>query len=256
MRSLKRKMADAVGQAIGAHIVPPQAVGGLYEQECIRRIFDAFAVDCVFDVGANSGQYATMLRDRIRYAGPIISFEPVPELADALAGEASFDVAWHIRGVALDRETRDAVFRVTADTQFSSLRKPSGLGQAIFGGQVRIDGELALTTSTLAAELARWSKELGFRRPYLKMDTQGNDIAVAEGAGVLLSSFVAIQTETAIKKLYEGIPDITETLAFFQMRGFDLNSIVPNNEGAFPRLLETDCIFINRALVDGPTGTA
>ncbi|MGL4636635.1 MAG: FkbM family methyltransferase [Beijerinckiaceae bacterium] len=250
MRSLKRKVADAVGSMIGAHIVPSQGISGLYEQDRIRQIMQAFDVDCVFDIGANSGQYATMLRDRIPYKGPIISFEPVPHLCDELTLQAASDPDWHIRSVALDRETRDAIFRITTDTQFSSLRRPSRLGQALFGGQVRVTNELSLTTSTLAAEHASWKKKLGFTRPYLKMDTQGNDIAVAEGAGVALSSFVAIQTETAISKLYDGIPDLAETLAFFNARGFELSAIVPNNDGLFPRLLETDCIFVNKALIE------
>jgi FkbM family methyltransferase len=249
MRSLKRRMADAVGTMIGAHIVPPQGVGGLYEQDRIRQIIHAYNVDCVFDIGANSGQYATMLRDRIPYKGPIISFEPVPELCRELIVNSASDRDWHIRDVALDRETRDAIFKITTDTQFSSLRQPSGLGQALFGGQVKVTDELSLTTSTLAVELVNWKKKLGFSRPYLKMDTQGNDIAVAEGAGVALSSFVAIQTETAISKLYDGIPDLNETLAFFRSRGFELSAIVPNNDGLFPRLLETDCIFVNKALI-------
>ena len=96
--------------------------------------------------------------------------------------------------------------------------------------------------------MTRWQKELGFRRPYLKLDTQGSDLAVAEGAGVMISSFAAIQTETAISSLYEGIPEFVESRAFFTGRGFDLSAIVPNNEGHFPRLIETDCIYVNRAL--------
>ena len=249
MRSFKRKVADVLEQAIGAHIVPQHSAGSLYEQTCIRRMIEAFDVDCIFDVGANSGQYAQMLRDRVRYMGPIISYEPVPALHEQLLLASQDDPDWHIRGVALDRETRDAIFRITADTQFSSLRQPTPLSKTLFGGQVQVDSEHALTTSTLAIEAANWKKKLDFRRPYLTMDTQGNDIAVAEGAGVSLSSFAAIQTETAITKLYEGIPDLGETLAFFGARGFDLNAIVPCNEGHFPRMLETDCIFVNRALI-------
>src|SRR4051794_41980871 len=37
--------------------------------------------------------------------------------------------------------------------------------------------------STLAEELPRWREQLGFQRPFLKMDTQGHDVAVFEGAG-------------------------------------------------------------------------
>ncbi len=252
MRSWKRAAADALGGVLNAYIVPRHSVGQLYEQVCIGRMFDTFDVDCVFDVGANTGQYARMLRDRVRYTGTIISYEPVPELAAAIEEAAAADSGWIVRNLALDRETRDAVFRVTADSQFSSLKAPSRLGHAIFGGQVAVKDELSLTTSTLAAEMARWQKELGFRRPYLKMDTQGNDLAVAEGAGVMLSSFVAIQSETAIAKLYDGIPDFVESRSFFGGRGFDLSAIIPNNEGHFPRLIETDCVYVNRALVLPP----
>jgi FkbM family methyltransferase len=248
MRTWKRAVADAVGGMLGAHIVPRHAVGQLYEQACIAKILETFGVDCVFDVGANAGQYAIMLRDRLRYRGTIISYEPVPALAAELERMAVGDPGWIIRNLALDSETRDAVFQVTADTQFSSLNAPTGLGHAIFGGQVAVTDNLALTTSTLAAEVTHWRKELAFHRPYLKMDTQGSDIAVAEGAGVLLSSFVAIQTETAIAKLYEAVPDFAESQAYFTGRGFDLSAIIPNNEGHFARLIETDCIFINRAL--------
>ena len=96
-------MADAVGDMLQAYVVPRHAVGQLYEQDCIRRIIDAFDVDCVFDVGANAGQYGTMLRDRLRYRGTIISYEPVPELAAGLARAAGGDPAWIVRNLALDR---------------------------------------------------------------------------------------------------------------------------------------------------------
>lgn len=248
MGTWKRTMADAIGTMLGAHIIPRDAVGQLFEQSCVGKVLDNFGVDCVFDVGANTGQYAIMLRERLRFRGTIISYEPVPELAAELERTASGDPAWIIRNLALDRETRDALFRVTADTQFSSLKPTSGLGHAIFGGQVAVTDTLSLTTSTLAAEINLWRKQLGFVRPYLKMDTQGNDLAVADGAGVMLSSFVAVQTETAIAKLYESMPDFAESQAYFTARGFDLSAIIPNNEGHFARLIETDCIFINRAL--------
>jgi hypothetical protein len=37
-------------------------IGLLFEQEHLRRFLSHFNVNCVFDVGANAGQYATMLR--------------------------------------------------------------------------------------------------------------------------------------------------------------------------------------------------
>ena len=53
----------------------------LHEQEHLRRLLRYLRVDCVYDVGANAGQYAGMLRDKADYKGRIISFEPIPWLA-------------------------------------------------------------------------------------------------------------------------------------------------------------------------------
>ena len=50
----------------------------------LRRFLSAFAVDCVIDVGANHGQYATMLRRDVGFAGAILSFEPNPETVAVL----------------------------------------------------------------------------------------------------------------------------------------------------------------------------
>jgi hypothetical protein len=56
--------------------VRPRKMALLFEEEHLRRFLRHFEVDCVFDVGANSGQYATMVRERAGYLGPIVSFEP------------------------------------------------------------------------------------------------------------------------------------------------------------------------------------
>ena len=53
-------------------------------------------------------------------------------------------------------------------------------------------------------------------------------------------------------KLYDGIPDLAQAISFFRDQGFELSAFAPNNEGTFPILLETDCIFINRNYACGP----
>ena len=75
------------------------------------------------------------------------------------------------------------------------------------------------------------------------MDTQGHDIEVALGAGKLLSEFIGIQSELAIKRIYADAPTYDEALKFYADRGFVLSAFVPNNAGHFPYLIETDCIM-------------
>ena len=50
----------------------------IWEQQHLKKIFKYTEVDCVFDIGANYGQYAKMLRSDIKFKGLIISFEPIP----------------------------------------------------------------------------------------------------------------------------------------------------------------------------------
>jgi FkbM family methyltransferase len=245
MPTLKRKIANALERLTGTRIVSPANLGILYGAEHVRRLISGFQIDCVFDVGANAGQYVRMLREQAKYSGPIISFEPIPHLAQDLRKAAACCKNWYIREVALDRKAGRARFTVTREAQFSSLRKCSKLAHSMFPRHVEVSDEIDVVTSTLEWEFRHWQDVVGFRRPYLKIDTQGNDLAVAEGAGHLLQEFVAVQTELAIQKLYEDGPELTETISFFRAQGFELSAFAPNNEGAFPVLLETDCMFIN-----------
>jgi FkbM family methyltransferase len=251
MPTFKRRMANWFERVTGARIISPASIGSVYEAEHIRRLVANFEIDCVFDVGANAGQYARMLRERVKYSGPIISFEPIPYLAQDLRVAAASCNNWYIREVALDREAGTARLTVTHDSQFSSLRSVSKLGQSLFARHVDVSDEIDVVLSTLARELRYWHDRIGFRRAYLKMDTQGNDVAVAEGAGDLLQDFVVIQAELAIHKLYNDIPDLAEAISFFRDHGFEPSAFTPNNEGTFPVLLETDCIFINRKYACG-----
>jgi FkbM family methyltransferase len=77
-------------------------------------MFAYLAVDCVLDVGANTGQYAQMLREYSGYKGRIISFEPTPEVFRVLEQNSRHDSLWQVRGVALGNTSGIATFRTTA----------------------------------------------------------------------------------------------------------------------------------------------
>ena len=78
------------------------------------------------------------------------------------------------------------------------------------------------------------------------MDTQGNDLAVLDGAGQSIKCFIGIQTELAIQQIYEGGSNIDTALKKLAALGFEPSAFVPNNEGHFPALIEIDCIFFRR----------
>jgi FkbM family methyltransferase len=240
---VKRMMRRVVEEALDIRVVRRDEVAPIFEQEHLRRFFEHFRVDCVFDVGANAGQYATMLRRQVGYAGDIVSFEPIPELAERLRQQARAERSWFIEELALDEREGRATFNVFAGSQFSSLHQTSSSAGDMFRKQTQLERRIEVRTATLARELAKYQERLGFERPFLKMDTQGHDLAVAGGAGERLREFVGLQSELAIERLYTDSATYEEALKFYRSRGFELSALVPNNLGHFPRLLEIDCIM-------------
>ena len=232
-----------VERALDVQIVPVGKLALAFEWQHLRRFFRHFAVDCVFDVGANAGQYATMLRRQVGYRGPIISYEPVPEIAARLRSAAVSDHSWAVEELALDATTGQVGLNMFASDEFSSLHPLSDLARQQFHEHVRLVRRIEVRTGTLADELAKYQPKLSFKRPFLKMDTQGHDLNVAAGAGARLRDFVGLQSELAIRRLYEGAPSYEEALQYYRDRGFELSALVPNNLGHFPRLLEIDCIM-------------
>jgi FkbM family methyltransferase len=230
-------------RTLDVHVIPNEQVALVFQWEHLRSFFKHFQIDCVFDVGGNIGQYATMLRTRVGYRGLIISYEPVPELADKLRIAAHSDPSWLVEELALDTNEGVSSFNVFSSNTFSSMHEVAALAREQFPTQATLERRISVKTATLATELPKYQKRLGFSRPFLKMDTQGHDVAVAAGAGSHLRDFLGLQSELAVKRLYEDSPDYVEALAFYRDQGFELSALVPNNLGHFPRLLEIDCIM-------------
>jgi FkbM family methyltransferase len=245
--TLKRRIADFAERQFDLRIVKRWNVPLLFEQEHLSRFFKHFEIDCVFDVGANAGQYADMIRDKCGYSGPVISFEPIPALASQMKKRSASRKNWIVEQNVLDKQTGTVEFNIMADDQFSSLKKPRSDSTVATEAGVRIEA------STLALEFDRFQKMIGFKRPFLKMDTQGSDLDVAIGAGDRLQQFIGLQSELSFYPLYENVPSALEMLDFYRSKGFTLSAFVPNNAGQFPKLYETDCILYRSDAESSPT---
>jgi FkbM family methyltransferase len=249
----RRKLADIAEAAIGARILRPENGGFALEEFFLKRFFTYFQIDCVFDVGANTGQYAELLRSRVGFKGHIVSFEPIPELIEHLRRKAERDSNWHIEPVALSKTVGSAIFSVMVDRQFSSLLSPKHDECDKYTDLNKAARSVPVVTSTLKIEYLKYKDKLGFSRPFLKTDTQGNDVAVVDSAEETIDGFVGLQSELSVKRLYENAPNFHEAISFYQSRGFELSAIVPTHPWDFPSLVETDCIMFRAAALNSTT---
>ena len=100
-----------------------EPLNALHEQVHLRQFLQLLEVDCVFDVGANRGQYAFTLRKKAGFNGRIISFEPIPELASAICHQSERDPLWTVEEIA-GGETGIREFHIMQEPHFSSLAIP------------------------------------------------------------------------------------------------------------------------------------
>ncbi|MDI1297309.1 MAG: FkbM family methyltransferase [bacterium] len=219
------------------------------EIQALKRFLAAFDVDCVFDVGANRGQYATTLRKDAGFTGTILSFEPNPDIFAELAKRAASDPQWHVFNLALSDFDGTASFNIMAADQFSSLKKPSDGQDAIFADRNKVTRTVDMQCRRLETMAPELRAAHNFARPFLKMDTQGHDLSVCEGAGAALSTMTGVQTELGVRPIYEGGTGYRAMIDWLADHGFVPSAFFANNKGHFPLLVEMDGIFVNRALL-------
>ncbi|MCC5870717.1 MAG: FkbM family methyltransferase [Gammaproteobacteria bacterium] len=220
-----------------------------WEEVHLRRLFALLGVDCVFDVGANRGQYAQLLRQRVGYTGLLVSFEPIPALARVLRDQAAADPDWVIDESALAADNGAHEFNIMATSEFSSLSTPCHEESGRFRALNRIVDTIAVDTETLGAVQERYASEYAFTRPFLKLDTQGKDLEILAADPVATKRFVGVQIELSVKRLYADAVPMGEALRGLKELGFEVCAFMPTNPGHFPELIETDCLLLREDLM-------
>ena len=233
-----------------ARVVDKRSMYELWEIDHLKRLLPWLRADCVFDVGANLGQYATMLRTRCGWRGRIISFEPIPGAAARLRELARDDPLWQVEEVALAAAGGSQLFNVMDNQEFSSLSAPRHDDIGGFEQSNRVTSQVMVRVESLTEAYARLQRQHGFARPFLKLDTQGMDIDITRAAGREgLAPFVGLQSELAVRRLYAESVDFRDALRVYEELGFELSAVVPNNAGHFPQLVEFDCILVRADLL-------
>ena len=248
LKIIKRSVLT-VSRALGYDIMPLRDVGERDFAIHLRTLFAAFDIDCVLDVGANTGQYRDFLRERVPYRGPIVSFEPVAHNVRILQERAAGDSRWTIEGYALGSANGSSTLNVSNESQFSSFLEPSrSSGTSYIATLVATDHTETVAVKTLDEVLRPLQERLAFRRPYLKIDTQGYDLEVLRGAASSLPCIPALQTEASVIAVYKGMPSYTDTITFLNQQGFAISGLYPVARDPRLRLLEFDCVMVNEAL--------
>jgi FkbM family methyltransferase len=181
----------------------------------LASFLQRFNIDLVLDVGGNIGQYGEWLRS-LGYRGQIISFEPNPEPFAQLRARAKADGSWECHNVGIGAVAGQAILNVSdLDVYSSMLPQTSYLRQL----DPRSTANRQLTVPVISLdEFIRKHPVTG--KMLLKIDTQGHERPVIEGASELLRHVTGVQLELSLTSLYESQPSLEEMIARLRSAGF------------------------------------
>lgn len=187
--------------------------------EARRKILlNRHAIDLVLDVGANKGQYAKKILD-VGYRGDVISFEPLPSAFAELEIAAERNPQWTCVNLAVGETNAEVFLNESANSQSSSILSmlPSHVAAAPESRYVA--GQLVRMTR-LDSYLRDRVHESS--RVWLKLDVQGYERRVLEGATDTIPLVQVIETELSLIPLYASQQLMCDDIGYLADLGFRL----------------------------------
>ena len=215
--------------------------------DLVRRL----EINVFLDVGANRGDFSKHLR-MSGYSGHLISFEPIPEEQERIRSLAVNDPNWTACDYALGAESGSKEFQLCGDQTYFSSFFP--INQAVLSSWMPFKVEqrtIPVKIRRLDEVLPQLVAQIESPRIFLKMDTQGFDSQVVDGASGCLEQIVGMQSEISVIPLYIGIPHYTESLAQYERLGFELMNMFAVNRMRDGRILEYDCLMVRPTALRG-----
>lgn len=216
------------------------------ELEARRLLLHYYQISTLLDIGANTGQYARLMR-KLGYKGRIISFEPLAQAFAQLLENSHQDNDWFCLNYALGSEPGTSIIHISKNSYSSSLLDilPSHL--EFDSNSVYID-EQEIEIKTLDSIFDQLDKK--GENILLKIDTQGYEMNVLKGGMKSLANIAFIQLEMSVEPLYSNETLFPEMFSFLINNGFELftfeNGIRNPKNG---KLLQLDGIFINKTII-------
>jgi FkbM family methyltransferase len=211
----------------------------------LSAVLNHAQVNVVFDIGANVGQFAQELRS-VGFAEQIISFEPLTSAHTQLKRAAKSDPNWliHSRAAVGDRDGEIDI-NISGNSVSSSVltmldsHSFASEGSAYVGVErtslVRLD---SVAQHYLKAE----------SRLFIKIDTQGFEWEVLDGAVEAIKSAHGVLLELSLTPLYDGQRLWREIIDRMEQDGFKVWAIQRGfTDSRTGQSLQIDAIFLRES---------
>lgn len=236
LKDLVRQIFRKLGLVVHRY-VPPVPPPPLPIISSLRK----FKIDLILDVGANTGQFASEIRQG-GYAGRIVSFEPLTQAHAELQQTSEGDPLWDVYPrCALGDHDGEVEINIAGNSQSSSIL-PMLETHRSAAPESAYQGKEIVPIKTLDAVAGQYLKDA--RAAFLKIDTQGFEWQVLDGARDTLPHVKGILVELSLVQLYEGQRLWREVIDRLETAGFTLWGFKPVfSDQATGRTLQVDGVF-------------
>lgn len=240
MNLLQRAVRKVVRETTRAFGLDQDYITGIKQENYRVKVLAALEIDLVADVGANVGQYASGLLKK-GFKGNILSFEPVSDVYEKLSNRNKLNPKWAIyERCAVGGTNGEVEINVSKNYESSSIQnvlEKSIIAEPLTGFVKK--EKIKLVKLSDVAELQQYNKI------HLKIDVQGYEESVLDGAMGIFDRVSSIELEISLVPLYEGalLPEVL--LSKLKKMGFTpiffASAFNNNNTGA---IMQLDGFFV------------
>ena len=200
-------------------------------------------INTILDVGSNTGQYSRGMLN-VGYKGRILSFEPLSDAYQKLKNNATGFPDWQMFNIALGDINRTDIIHISKHSPSSSILPMSDIHrEAAPGSEYFEEEQIQIKTLDSIFDTLGVSGS----NVFLKVDTQGYEKKVLDGAVNSFSKISGIQLELSATQLYEGEETYYSICRFLEERNFRLVQIIPGFIHPDTReMLQFDAIFFRK----------
>jgi FkbM family methyltransferase len=208
-----------------------------------KKLLNHFGITKILDVGANTGQYSQELR-KIGFLGDIISFEPITSVFNELSKNLSNDSKFTPKNFALGDLNEMKTINIAKNFASSSFFERTkymkdNAKQTEYISEEKVEIKVLDDIYDSICD----SSDVVF----LKLDTQGYEKNILNGAIESLKKIKGIQIELALKPTYVNAPNFKEIFSMVEKLGFELYSLEDGFEDLITgQLLEIDAVFFRK----------
>ena len=211
------------------------------------KIIKNLEIDCLLDVGANIGQYASLVRS-LGYEGQIFSFEPLSSAHKILKEKSIHDNFWTVYDrCGIGDQNKLETINISGNSYSSSFlamleNHKKAAPDSEYLGQEEVN---IYTLDDIFINLNN-----GYKRIFLKIDTQGYEMNVLKGVEKNIHKICALQLELSISPLYDNPHLYQDFFNYFEKRGFECWNLQSGfRDPETGRLLQFDGLFVNKNLI-------